>query len=98
MTDIIDISVNVRPCVVTHKVKGKLVSKNAIFHKWVSSIVSTTSDTIVQTLALVEYEDGSIGQVKPKSIRFIDNVVSTYFEWLEEEGDENDTEVSVQMS
>lgn len=71
MEDII--SVGLRPCIVTHKVKGKTVEKKAIFHEWDVSMVSKGDDVIVQTLALVEYEDGTVAQVKIKNIRFIDN-------------------------
>lgn len=97
MLDILDVSVDMRPCIVTHKVKGHTTERNAIFHKWISSVVSTSTDVIVQTLALVEYEDGTVAQVKPKSIRFIDNVVWGIFKSLEEVYEE-DTQESLQMS
>ena len=65
-----------RPCYVQTKDTGR----KAIFHRWIE-----LSCPITQTLALVEYEDGTIGQVKPTSLTFIDGGEFEDFDWKEEE-------------
>lgn len=97
MNDILDVNVGLRPCTVTHKVKGKDVEKRAIFHGWTQSIVgkTKTNEIIVQTLALVEYEDGSLAQVKAKSLRFTDGMVRYFYEVMDSH--EEDTEEQIQM-
>lgn len=94
MDDIL--SVGLRPCIVTHKVKGKTVEKRAIFHRWVQSVVGKTeSDEIIaQTLALVEYENGTVAQVKPKSLRFTDGMVRYFYEMEELNESVTDKEIS----
>ena len=69
-----------RPCYV----EKKDATRKAIFHRWID-----LSCPITQTLALVEYEDGTVEQVKPVSIRFADGGEFDEYIWEEEE---NETE------
>lgn len=85
----------IRLCKVTHKVKGKKAEKKAIFHGWcMNSVIKEDGSGIIQTLALVEYADGSVAQVNPKNLRFTDGLFDGYFR--EEENEEN-TEEPVQV-
>lgn len=90
------INIGMRPCIVMHKVRGKNQEKKAIFHMWIMSWIPKENNQLMQTLALVEYEDGTMGQVKPKCIRFTDNLVSDYFSILEVKN-ENNSEEPVQV-
>ena len=63
-----------RPCIVN--------GKNARFHRWCgrseiiepSPLVGGHNGGVIQwTAAIVEYEDGTLGEVLPKNIRFTDN-------------------------
>ena len=75
----IDISqTGLRPCIVTHKIKSKPVEKKAIFHTWAANYGPGA-------IAIVEYEDGSIAQVAPKCLRFIDSsIYFNQFYWEED--------------
>lgn len=89
MDDIL--GVGLRPCIVTHKVKGHPVEKKALFHCWT---VSKVDEDLIQTLALVEYEDGSLAQVKLKCLRFTDGMVRYFYEMEELNESVTDKEIS----
>ena len=59
--------------------------QKAILHRWVE-----LSYPMTQLLALVEYEDGSIAQVKPTSIKFADGGDFDAYEWEDEEDDKSE--------
>lgn len=75
-----------RPCYISKKT-FKNGPKRAIFHGW----IELKSPNMTQTLALVEYEDGVIEQVKPTSIIFTDSKwLFDEFYWPEEDNDEKE--------
>ena len=83
---------SIRPCYISKK-SFKNGPKRAIFHGW----IELKSPNMTQTLALVEYEDGAIEQVKPTNIIFIDSKwLFDEFYWTEEDEDE-ETEDTVQI-
>lgn len=83
---------SIRPCYISKK-SFKNGPKRAIFHGW----IELKSPNMTQTLALVEYEDGAIEQVKPTNIIFIDSKwLFDEFYWAEEDEDE-ETEDTVQI-
>ena len=85
----------IRACIVTHKVKGKKVETKAIFHTWcMNAVIKDEAHGIIQTLALVEYADGSIAQVNPKNLRFTDGLFDEYFR---EDEDEKSSEEQLQV-
>ncbi len=56
-------------------------TRRAIFHEWAHYTQNLTSpftyergDFTEYTVAIVEYEDGTIDEVKPKNVRFIDGI------------------------
>lgn len=66
-------NIELRPCIVN--------KKKALFHKWVefSAVVpasfavgGTPAGNIKQTLALVEFEDGTLKECHPAEVRFLD--------------------------
>lgn len=75
---------DIRPCYISKK-SFKDGPRKAMFHKWIEVI------GVAQTLALVEYEDGTVEQVKPTNVIFADSgcLFDEYY-WLPKEGDEND--------
>ena len=82
----------IRPCYISKK-SFKNGPKRAIFHGW----IELKSPNMTQTLALVEYEDGVVEQVKPTNIIFIDSKwLFDEFYWAEEDEDE-ETEDTVQI-
>lgn len=82
-----------RPCYISKKV-FKNGPKRAIFHGW----IELKSPNMTQILALVEYEDGVMEQVKPTSIIFIDSKrLFDEFDWPDEEDDDEETEDTVQI-
>ena len=82
----------IRPCYISKK-SFKNGPKRAIFHGW----IELKSPNMTQTLALVEYEDGVIEQVKPTNIIFIDSKwLFDEFDWAEEDENEK-TEDTVQI-
>lgn len=83
---------SIRPCYISKK-SFKNGPKRAIFHGW----IELKSPNMTQTLALVEYEDGVVEQVKPTSIIFTDSErLFDEFYWAEEDEDE-ETEDTVQI-
>ena len=67
-----------RPCVVTTK-EG---DKKAFFHRWSehSEVIGPSplrgghsGGTVRFTVAIVEYEDGRVGEINPEFIRFLDS-------------------------
>lgn len=71
----------IRPCYI-----GK---KKALFHRWIEMTFPKGSSFFHQTLAIVEFEDGHIEQVRPKSIVFADGGYFNDITWkeLNEDGD-----------
>ena len=81
----ITIERGLRPCIVENSVK-------ALFHLWevkriphyeIKSIVKGFLNQSFEgfteyTFAIVEYEDGTIHEVEPTQIRFVDNAMSEY--------------------
>ena len=83
---------SIRPCYISKK-SFKNGPKKAIFHGW----IELKSPNMTQTLALVEYEDGVVEQVKPTNIIFIDSErLFDEFYWAEEDENE-ETEDTVQI-
>lgn len=55
--------------------------QKAIFHKWIDNTIhKKNGETILQTLALVEFEDGTLARVDYTSIKFEDT--KAYFNIL----------------
>lgn len=75
---------DVRPCYISKKA-FKDGPRKAMFHRWIEVIGAA------QTLALVEYENGTVEQVKPTNVIFADSghLFDEYY-WLPKEGDKND--------
>ncbi len=78
-----------RPCIV----KGK----KALFHRWqtISQVVAPSymvgghpGGQLTETVGIVEYEDGTIGQPFPASIRFCDPPHKDFYFGEEKEGEE----------
>ena len=68
-----------RPCFVD--------GKKALFHTWVhwsepippSALAGGHNGGVAQgAYAIVEYEDGTVGEVPPRAVRFADNLISEY--------------------
>ena len=75
---------SLRPCYISKKM-FKNGPKKAIFHGW----IELKSPNMTQTLALVEYEDGVVEQVKPTSIIFTDSKwLFDELYWPDEEDDD----------
>lgn len=73
-----------RPCYISKKM-FKNGPKKAVFHGW----IELKSPNMTQTLALVEYEDGVVEQVKPTSIIFTDSKwLFDELYWPDEEDDD----------
>lgn len=73
-----------RPCIVNEK--------KALFHRWVDDAEAMGGGLYVggpppgqhwRVYGLVEYEDGSVGEVYPDSIKFLDSKFGCYY-WPEE--------------
>ena len=71
----------IRPCYVR--------KKKALFHRWIEMTFPKGSSFFHQTLAIVEFEDGHIEQVRPKSIVFADGGHFNDITWkeLNDDGD-----------
>ena len=71
----------IRPCYVR--------KKKALFHRWIEMTFPKGSSFFQQTLAIVEFEDGHIEQVRPKSIVFADGGHFNDITWkeLNDDGD-----------
>lgn len=68
-----------RPCIVG--------GKKALFHKWNEyaeiqapgfAIGSSPGGQLKSTFGMVEFEDGTVGEVNPCKIRFIDRKIKDY--------------------
>lgn len=79
----IEISFAVRPCIV--KQNGE--EKKALFHMWNNFAKPVAADVyaggcpegqISIVFGIVEYEDGSVDEVCPAQIRFVDNKIKGY--------------------
>jgi hypothetical protein len=79
----IEISFAVRPCIV--KQNGE--EKKALFHMWNNFAKPVAADVyaggcpegqISIVFGIVEYEDGSVDEVRPAQIRFVDNKIKGY--------------------
>lgn len=79
----IEINFGVRPCIV--KQNGE--EKKALFHMWNNFAKPVAADVyaggcpegqISIVFGIVEYEDGSVDEVRPAQIRFVDNKIKGY--------------------
>lgn len=79
----IEINFWVRPCIV--KQNGE--EKKALFHMWNNFAKPVAADVyaggcpegqISIVFGIVEYEDGSVDEVRPAQIRFVDNKIKGY--------------------
>ena len=77
-----------RPCYISKK-SFKHGPKKAFFHRW----MELKTPNMTQTLAIVEYEDGSVEQVRPTNIIFADSscLFDEYY-WLPEDDDDEEKE------
>lgn len=64
--------------------------QKAIFHEWVETTAAQPGRTGTLTMALVEFEDGTMSRIDYRNIRFSDS--ETYFKTLEEKEDEDTSE------
>lgn len=84
----ITIESGLRPCIIRIPDKKKQFKEmKALFHCWDfrSEVIGESylrgghpAGQISATFALVEYEDGTIHEVKPTQIQFVDNAMSEY--------------------
>ena len=84
----ITIESGLRPCIVRIPDKKKQFKEmKALFHCWGfrSEVIGESylrgghsAGQISATFVLVEYEDGTIHEVEPTQIRFVDNAMSEY--------------------
>ena len=79
----IEINFGDRPCIVTQN--GE--EKKALFHMWNNFAKPVAADVyaggcpegqISIVFGIVEYEDGSVDEVRPAQIRFVDNKIKGY--------------------
>ena len=79
----IEINFGVRPCIV--KQNGE--ERKALFHMWNNFAKPVAADVyaggcpegqISIVFGIVEYEDGSVDEVRPAQIRFVDNKIKGY--------------------
>lgn len=79
----IEINFGVRPCIV--KQNGE--EKKALFHMWNNFAKPVAADVyaggcpegqISIVFGIVEYKDGSVDEVRPAQIRFVDNKIKGY--------------------
>ena len=84
----IKIKMDLRPCLVNQN-HGKTIApaKAALFHKFVEEsrvidpspmIGGHNGGVIRYTLAIVEYDDGTVAMVEPTRIKFVDNKIKEY--------------------
>lgn len=80
----IEINFGVRPCIVTQNGEEK---KALFFHMWNNFAKPVAADVyaggcpegqISIVFGIVEYEDGSVDEVRPAQIRFVDNKIKGY--------------------
>lgn len=79
----IQIETKLRPCYIINKNK----KKKALFHGWfnISDVVGASpmvgghpGGTVSYPIGIVELEDGSVVEVEPINIKFIDNMFQDY--------------------
>lgn len=79
----IEINYGVRPCIVTQNDE----EKKALFHMWENFAKPVAADLYIGgcpegqisiVFGIVEYEDGSVDEVRPAQIRFVDNKIKGY--------------------
>ena len=79
----IEINFGVRTCIVT--TNGE--EKKALFHMWGNCAKPVAADLysgscqegqMSMIFGLVEYNDGTMGEVNPSQIRFVDNKIKDY--------------------
>lgn len=83
-----------RPCIVTFgKPSAPTERYNALFHFWAmkqhprdAMLSGETAGQVSFPVGVVEYEDGSVHEVRPHHIRFIDDACNGYC--FEVDGDE----------
>lgn len=71
-----------RPCYIDNR--------KAIFHRWVETSFPKDKGFILQTLALVEYEDGHVAQIQPKKVIFADGGSFDEFDWKAKKTEEDE--------
>jgi hypothetical protein len=66
------IKVDFRPCIVDNK--------KALFHRWGDILIKNILGEFmgITTMAIIEYEDGSIEAVHPTDVMFKDNNMNGY--------------------
>lgn len=84
----ITIESGIRPCIIRIPDKKKQFKEmKALFHCWDfrSEVIGESylrgghpAGQISATFAIVEYEDGTIHEVEPTQIQFVDNAMSEY--------------------
>ena len=82
----IEISNALRPCIVTFgKQEAPRERYNALLHFWAvkqhpkdAMLVGETAGQVSFPIGIVEYEDGSVHEIRPQHIRFIDNACADY--------------------
>lgn len=80
------IEIELRPCLVWNtKSDGKRHSKKALFHRWVEYDDKFDIWNKVKCRAIVEYEDGTIDDVCPSNVQFLDPRHSEYVFGKEED-------------
>lgn len=79
----VEIKFEVRPCIVNKNNE----EKKALFHMWGNFAKPVTADLYIggcpegqmsMIFGLVEYEDGTMGEVNPSQIRFVDEKIKDY--------------------
>lgn len=74
----------IRPCYVK---RGKKIPEQALFHAWVTVSFPKDYNMMKQVYAIVEFKDGHVEQVLPKSIIFADLMFREFaFQPLNEKG------------
>lgn len=89
----IKIEMELRPCIVFPYEHIKTDGAKALFHRWgeESRVIGPSplrgghsGGSVHFTVAIVEYEDGTVGKVSPECIRFLDSPHDQY-EFIERE-------------
>lgn len=88
-----------RPC----WVKNGGAERKALFHCWEqkSQLVGASamlgghpSGMVLGMVALVEYEDGTVHEVYPSGVRFLDtDAIMSQYAWLMDQGEDEDEHV-----
>lgn len=89
----VEINFGVRPCIVNKNNE----EKKALFHMWEAKSVAADlyiggrpDGQISMVLGLVEYEDGTVDEVEPRQIRFVDKKIKDYVFPRKKKGELND--------